>query len=189
MSTYLNASSKVKYVLLGTTGYEITDTSISIPKPYDRLYFPSAAFWNESESSDKWNKLAPEQQHFFTDYPSTFDPQRQHRTDTDLPYGYSRSNAIVMSGYDAMEILLTGSQIALHKGIQNFTPEQLQQALKGIKGLYAYQGITGRISFDETNGDPTNKYSLILNLDTHRHHQVVDRQGCFSQTDNCSLEE
>jgi len=66
---------------------------------------------------------------------------------------------------------LTGTKTAI-------TPNDLQQALKQIKGAQAIQGVSGQISFG-SDGDPINKALVILKVIQGGFFVQDAVQGCF----------
>jgi ABC-type branched-subunit amino acid transport system substrate-binding protein len=76
-----------------------------------------------------------------------------------------------------MSALLNASNNVL-KTKQNFTLDDIRQALLQITGSKAIQGVSGQISF-ASNGDPINKAIVVLFVDPNGHIQLKTVQGCF----------
>src|SRR5436853_7105204 len=97
---------------------------------------------------------------YFTSYPSAFD-DGNHRDD---PLRYTRANSGTMLADDVAMVLLSASKHVI-KNKESLTGSQMQQALAGLTGSNALQGVTGRIAFD-SNGNPTNRaFTVVCNED------------------------
>jgi ABC-type branched-subunit amino acid transport system substrate-binding protein len=180
MATLLNAiPSTAEFaqlkVVMGIAGYELTESNEKV-YDYNRLIFSSAA------SPAIWDHLPHSRPIFFNDYPSTFDPLGTHKAS---PYTYDRPNSFVMLGYDAMLVLLKGSEMALQGGKKLFTPEELRQTIAQINGTQTLHGITGQIDLGR-DGDPINKTNFVLHVDDSKHLQIDDVQGCFDDATICA---
>ncbi|QBD81329.1 hypothetical protein EPA93_37285 [Ktedonosporobacter rubrisoli] len=141
-------------VLGGDALYNLAGYPQSARAGFARLHFTAFAY------PDEWDVLGlgAKKPAFFTDYANAFDPNRAHQGS---PYGYTRAAFNVVLAYDATLTLLSASKTALAGGTSGFTPTQLQQAIAGIKGTNAVQGVSGQISFDN-DGDPSNKAVVML---------------------------
>lgn len=154
-------------VLGGDALYELGGYTSSA-RPADRhLRFTSFAY------PDEWNKLHSKPA-FFGEYSSDFDPSRAQTTTT---YGYTRSDSDAMLSYDAMLVLLNGSNALLssHKTISG---SALRTVFLTFTGANAIQGVSGQISF-ASNGDPVNKAFVVLFVDVNGFIQEESIQGCL----------
>jgi hypothetical protein len=93
-------------------------------------------------------------------------------------YGYNIAGANAILGYDAMQTLLWGCNLALQAG-KSLTAENLRIYLTHIRGSEALQGVSGRISFDDDTGNPTKKASVLLYFNAQGQTQIDSVQGCF----------
>ncbi|MBA2286110.1 MAG: protein kinase [Ktedonobacteraceae bacterium] len=161
-------------VAMGIAGYEVTESDKHF-NGYNRLIFASAAF------PDEWNLFSPGNQPlFFQEYANAYDPQGKHHG----AYYFTRPNSFIMLGYDAMLVLLKGSQIALQAGKTSLTPDQLRQALATINLSQPLMGISGEIALG-SDGNPIDKITFVLSVDSHTFTHMSADQGCFVITRSC----
>ncbi len=162
-------------VAMGIAGYEVTESDKPF-KGYNRLIFASAAF------PDEWSLFSPRSQPmFFQDYANTYDPQRKHQG---TPYYFTRPNSFIMLGYDAMLVLLKGSQVALQAGKTPLTPDELRQTLPYINLARPLMGISGEIALG-SDGNPIDKINFVLSVDSHNFTHIAADGGCFVLTHSC----
>lgn len=95
-------------------------------------------------------------------------------------YGYSRPDNDVILSYDALSVLLEGCEKpSIDWTKTNFSPTEVQAMLTNISGQQAFQGFSGRISFDN---DLHNKAIVVLSVDQDSlTHEVIER-GCLQVT-------
>ena len=143
----------------GDALYELGGYPSSARANFNHLHFTSFVF------PDEWDVkgLGAQKPTFFKEYSEDFDPTAQHRGTGGI-YGYSRADGDVILSYDAMQALLTASNMALTGGKTNFTPDDLRQALTQITGAKAIQGVSGQIAFGP-DGNPMNKAFVVLRVD------------------------
>jgi ABC-type branched-subunit amino acid transport system substrate-binding protein len=89
-----------------------------------------------------------------------------------------------MLGYDAMSVLLHGSQQAMSKHNHTITPPYLEDELRQITKANPIQGVTGRIAFDR-NGNQDQSKSILLEHIEGTSLKVDETVGCLLK-DNCS---
>ncbi len=143
----LGDSSSQPFVLGGNALY-VVGAYDKVQQGLRHLRFTAAAYPDEKA------QLPSPQQAFFTHYSNDFDPQGQHAG----TYGYSRTDSGVMLSYDSMSLLLK----AISKIKKTpFTGVDLQQALVGIKGNKAFQGVSGQIEFG-SDGNSIDKAIAIV---------------------------
>jgi eukaryotic-like serine/threonine-protein kinase len=135
---------------------------------FSHLRFTSFAY------PDEWDNLhlTAQKPAFFNDYVAAFSGSHAGGQ-----YGFTRADGDVILSYDAMSALLNASNNVL-KTKQNFTSDDIRQALLQITGSKAIQGVSGQISFG-SNGDPINKAIVVLFVDPNGHIQLNSVQGCF----------
>ena len=159
--------------------YQLQDYSIGSRSGFTRLRFTAYAY------PDEWSILCHSElvqacpiPSFFTSYAQAFNDGNHQ----DRPYGYTRANSGTIVSYDALSIVLLGSQIALSKDQATaLTPNQVQSGLKTVTGTHAFQGLSGQISFGK-NGDALDKSLVLLYVDPNNFIKVIPGnwiQGCF----------
>jgi hypothetical protein len=144
---------------------------------YNRLSFTSFAF------PDEWSYVhltGPANSRFFQDYASTFDAKDIDPKQLMLgSYNWGRPDADVMLSYEAASVAM----YAFGKISDNVS---MKQALEGIQGANACQGITGRIDFQ--NGQIANKAVAMLTVDSTGHTHMAsisDSDQLSSQPTSC----
>ncbi len=145
-------------VMGGDALYELGGYPSSARAGFSRLHFTSFAY------PDEWGVLGMgvKQPDFFTSYVAAFDPNHLHVGD---PYGFTRADNDAILSYDATVALLHAVANAQTQAKQDtVTTQQVQQALHNLKGVNAFQGVSGQIAFD-ANGDPIDKSIVILYVD------------------------
>ena len=145
-------------VMGGDALYELGGYPSSARAGFSRLHFTSFAY------PDEWGVLGMgvKQPDFFTSYVAAFDPNHLHVGD---PYGFTRADNDAILSYDATVALLHAVVNAQTQAKQDtITTQQVQQALHNLKGVNAFQGVSGQIAFD-ANGDPIDKSIVILYVD------------------------
>ena len=157
----------------GDALYELNGYPSSARAGFKRLHFTAFAY------PDEWDDLGLTAQKpaFFTIYAQAYDPNNQHRN-TGNPYGYVRADNDVILSYDAMLVLLQGSNNALSGGHTSFTPDALRQGLTQITSSRPIQGVSGQIAFG-SNGDPVSKAVVILYVDPNGFIKLNGVHGCF----------
>ena len=159
--------------LMGGDGlYQLGGYTVSSRLRFNNLNFTAFAY------PDEWGYLNRQQAPpFFNEYDSNFDPTGSKKG----AYGYGRPDNDAMLSYDAMAVLLKGSQNALGNNT-SITPKQLRQGISGITGANALQGVSGQISFDST-GNPINKAIVVLQVDRTGHIMLAPTinavENCF----------
>ncbi|HLZ58115.1 MAG TPA: ABC transporter substrate-binding protein, partial [Ktedonosporobacter sp.] len=133
-------------VLGGNALYELGGYTKVPAANLSHLHFTALAY------PDEWDilNLSAQKPPFFTDYPQAFGPGNAQS-----PYGYTRADSGTMLAYDAILALLEASKLAL-KNHYPITGNDMQQALTGLTGPNAFQGVTGQIAFGP-DGNPINK--------------------------------
>lgn len=154
-------------VMGGDALYELGGYTSSAAAATRHLHFTSFAY------PDEWG-LYPPKPAFYNEYSADFDPSQTHQGS---PYGYTRSDSDAMLSYDAMLVLLNGSN-ALLSSHKTITGSALRSVFLTFTGTHAIQGVSGQISF-ATSGDPVNKAFVVLLVDTHGFFRMESIQGCF----------
>jgi ABC-type branched-subunit amino acid transport system substrate-binding protein len=141
------------------------------PGNYNRLIFTTFAF------PDEWN-MKGKQPSFLTSYRLLFAGWPLNKV-----YGYSRPDSDTILSYDALSVFLEGSNQAYQKK-QDFTSADLQEALRNIKGTGAFQGLSGRISFD----DSYSQKAVIILYAKEGYTQPGPVYGCLDMADKNDLQ-
>jgi len=121
------------------------------PPGKDQLSFTSFAFYQQI------NPQAPQASNFLNEYRELFDPSNQHPSNIGI--SLPDSNAIL--GYDAMQVLLNGSERLFGNSQPGFDKKALWLALSDPHTVI--QGLSGPIQFG-TDHNPINKRLLILSV-------------------------
>ncbi|GCF10515.1 ABC transporter substrate-binding protein [Dictyobacter arantiisoli] len=132
-------------VLGGDALYVQGDYSLDAFKNYGRFRFTAFASPEEAK-----------QQHpqFFADYAKDFDPLGQYRAGF---YGYNATDADIILGYDATNVLIQASERLQGQDAQALNSQNLARILHTIQ----VNGVSGKISFDK-NGNLMRKNIIIL---------------------------
>lgn len=154
-------------VLGGDALYELGAYSTSGLSADHHLKFTAFAF------PDEWVLLGTNPP-FFGEYSADLNPNNQHAAGT---YGYTRPDSDAMLSYDAMLVLLNGSNSLLSSNTP-ISSSALRQAFLKFTGANALQGVSGQISFD-ANGNPVNKAFVIIRVDASGHYAVQTLEGCL----------
>ncbi|HKV02572.1 MAG TPA: ABC transporter substrate-binding protein, partial [Ktedonobacteraceae bacterium] len=166
-------------IMGGDALYELGGYTSSAHDARVRLHFTTFAYPDEWQivcsASHSGTCSSPS---FFGEYKAAYDPNNQHTTGS--PYGYTRADGDVILSYDATLVMLTASGNALTGTKTVITPNDLQQALKQIKGAQAIQGISGQISLGP-DGNPIKKALVILKVIQGGFFVQDAVQGCFQK--------
>ncbi len=166
-------------IMGGDALYELGGYTSSAHDARVRLHFTTFAYPDEWQivcsSSHSGACSTPS---FFGEYKAAYDPNNQHTTGS--PYGYTRADGDVILSYDATLVMLTAGGKALTGTKTAITPNDLQQALKQIKGAQAIQGISGQISLGP-DGNPIKKALVILKVIQGGFFVQDAVQGCFQK--------
>ncbi|HET8911576.1 MAG TPA: hypothetical protein VFN23_08955, partial [Ktedonobacteraceae bacterium] len=155
----------------GDALYELSGYPAGAGAGFSRLHFTTFAYPDEWGFTSQKNNPPT----FFANYAQDFDPLHQHKAS---PYGYTRPTNDAILSYDALNTLLTGCGRVLSTNKTHVVREDLRQALAGITGAQAIQGVSGRIAFDQ-NGDPIDKALVILVVSPQGYIQLESLQGHF----------
>ncbi len=124
---------------------------------FSRVHFTAFAY------AGLWKEAGMKEPAFFKEYQDAFSAERQQPTSV-LTAISPDADAIL--AFDALNTFLQGNQQLQIGSRQHFTPEELRQTLVRTN----FQGVSGRITFDQ-NGNVVNKAVLMLHLgDDHRPH-------------------
>ena len=144
-------------VIGGNALYELDGYTNVTPTGLSHLRFAALAY------PDEWGilcsqglKEACSAPSFFTSYPKAFDDGKHQ----DHPYGYTRADSGTMLDYDATMAFLQASK-HLIENRKPLTVDEMQQALAGLMGPNALQGVTGQLAFGP-DGNPINKAVTVV---------------------------
>ncbi len=155
-------------IMGGDALYQLQGYPSSARAGFLRLHFTAFAY------PDEWSYLALSQPAFFTVYPQTFNANSRH-----VGYGYTRPDNDAILSYDATLVLLEASRHILGgNGKTTMSGAELRQALAGLNGPQAVQGISGVISLGP-DGNPDNKAVVVLMVDNVGHIKIESVQGRF----------
>ncbi|MBQ9810015.1 MAG: ABC transporter substrate-binding protein, partial [Spirochaetales bacterium] len=84
----------------------------------------------------------------------------KYEADYKAKYGEEVPNMFAPLAWDASLIMAEGLKAAEAKGLKAGTAEYKQAVIDAIKGMQAFEGITGSYTFNETN-DPIKSVAII----------------------------
>nr|MDQ2888857.1 ABC transporter substrate-binding protein [Chloroflexota bacterium] len=163
-------------VMGGDIIYQSIHSPASERANFNGLFFTAFAY------PDEWSLQHMQKPPFIIDYSKYFDPGKQHPGN---PYTYSRPGSDAILAYDALSLLTSASDIILVKEKLALTQEILWAALNQFTPGNQFQGVSGQISFADTNSTPDKKAVLILMIQSTGTESLAVQSGTYSCTSSC----